>query len=66
MTGLKGPLEQGWQQKVAAFAARISPEVRGTDNNPRPWVKGGLAVGAAALAIRRGRHHRALGYRRSG
>jgi hypothetical protein len=31
VTGLKGPLEQGWQQKVAAFAARISPEVQGTD-----------------------------------
>ena len=23
VTGLKGPLEQGWQQKVEAFAARI-------------------------------------------
>ena len=23
VTGLKGPLEEGWQQKVAAFAARI-------------------------------------------
>jgi hypothetical protein len=36
VTGLKGPLEQGWQQKVAAFAARISPEVQGTDNGPEP------------------------------
>jgi hypothetical protein len=23
VTGIKGPLEEGWQQKVAAFAARI-------------------------------------------
>ena len=23
VTGLKGPLEQGWQQKVEAFVARI-------------------------------------------
>jgi hypothetical protein len=24
VTGLKGPLEQGWQQKVSAFAARVA------------------------------------------
>jgi hypothetical protein len=24
VTGMKGPLEDGWQQKVAAFADRIS------------------------------------------
>ena len=29
--------------------------------NPRPWLKGGLAAGAAALAIRRGLHRRASG-----
>jgi hypothetical protein len=23
VTGIKGPLEEGWQQKVAAFAGRI-------------------------------------------
>ena len=43
VTGLKGPLEQGWQKKVAAFAARISLEVQGTDNGPPP----GRAVSSA-------------------
>jgi CubicO group peptidase (beta-lactamase class C family) len=33
------------------------PEVR----NPRPWMNGVLAAGAAALAIRRGLHRRASG-----
>ena len=28
VTGLKGPLEEGWQQKVAAFAARIPLKCR--------------------------------------
>jgi hypothetical protein len=32
VTGLKGPLEEGWQQKVEAFAARIPLEVPGADN----------------------------------
>jgi hypothetical protein len=36
VTGLKGPLEQGWQQKVAAFAARIPLQVQGADNRPEP------------------------------
>jgi hypothetical protein len=64
VTGLKGPLEQGWQQKVAAFAARISPEVQGTDNGPEPAravPPAGLAAGTATLAIRRGLHRRASG-----
>jgi hypothetical protein len=29
VTGLKGPLEDGWEQKVASFAARIGEEVSG-------------------------------------
>jgi menaquinone-dependent protoporphyrinogen IX oxidase len=29
VTGLKGPLEEGWRQKVEAFAARIPLEVPG-------------------------------------
>jgi hypothetical protein len=36
VTGLKGPLEEGWQQKVAAFAARIPLEVQGADNGQEP------------------------------
>jgi hypothetical protein len=36
VTGLKGPLEEGWQQKVAAFAARIPLEVPGGDSGPAP------------------------------
>ena len=36
VTGLKGPLEEGWQQKVAAFAARIPLQVPGTDNGHEP------------------------------
>jgi hypothetical protein len=36
VTGLKGPLEQGWQQKVAAFAAQLPSKVPGTDNRPEP------------------------------
>jgi hypothetical protein len=36
VTGLKGPLEEGWQRKVAAFAARIPLEVQGADNGPEP------------------------------
>jgi hypothetical protein len=36
VTGLKGPLEEGWQQKVAAFAARIPLEVQGADNGHEP------------------------------
>jgi len=34
--GLKGPLEEGWQQKVAAFAARIPLQGQGTDNGQEP------------------------------
>ena len=29
VTGLKGPLEEGWQKKVAAFAARIPIPING-------------------------------------
>ena len=29
VTGLKGPLEEGWQKKVAAFAARIPVPING-------------------------------------
>jgi hypothetical protein len=38
VTGLKGPLEEGWQQKVAAFAARIPIPIngQGADNGQEP------------------------------
>jgi menaquinone-dependent protoporphyrinogen IX oxidase len=36
VTGLKGPLEEGWQTKVEAFAARIPLEVQGADNGHEP------------------------------
>jgi menaquinone-dependent protoporphyrinogen IX oxidase len=36
VTGLKGPLEEGWQQKVEAFAARIPLQVQGADNGQEP------------------------------
>jgi alpha-beta hydrolase superfamily lysophospholipase len=36
VTGLKGPLERGWQQKVAAFAARIPLQGQGADNGQEP------------------------------
>jgi hypothetical protein len=36
VTGLKGPLEEGWQQKVAAFAARIPLQVQDADDRPEP------------------------------
>jgi hypothetical protein len=36
VTGLKGPLEEGWQQKVAAFVARIPLQGQGTDNGQEP------------------------------
>lgn len=36
VTGLKGPLEGGWQNKVAAFAARIPLEGQGADNGHEP------------------------------
>ena len=36
VTGLKGPLEGGWQQKVAAFAARIPLQVQGADHGHAP------------------------------
>jgi hypothetical protein len=36
VTGLKGPLEGGWQEKVAAFAARIPLQVQDADNRPEP------------------------------
>jgi menaquinone-dependent protoporphyrinogen IX oxidase len=36
VTGLKGPLEEGWQNKVAAFAARIPLDVQGADNGHEP------------------------------
>ena len=34
VTGLKGPLEEGWQKKVEAFAARIPIEMQGADSGP--------------------------------
>jgi menaquinone-dependent protoporphyrinogen IX oxidase len=38
VTGLKGPLEEGWQKKVAAFAARIPIPIngQGADNGQEP------------------------------
>jgi hypothetical protein len=36
VTGLKGPLEGGWQQKVAAFAARIPLNGQGGDSCHEP------------------------------
>jgi hypothetical protein len=36
VTGLKGPLEEGWQNKVAAFAARIPLQVPGSSDGPEP------------------------------
>lgn len=38
VTGLKGPLEEGWQNKVAAFAARIPIPIngQGADNGHEP------------------------------
>jgi hypothetical protein len=36
VTGLKGPLEEGWQQKVEAFAARIPLQVPSADNGHEP------------------------------
>jgi len=34
VTGLKGPLEEGWQKKVEAFAARIPIEMQGAESKP--------------------------------
>ena len=36
VTGLKGPLEEGWQQKVATFAARIPLQAQGANNDHAP------------------------------
>jgi hypothetical protein len=36
VTGLKGPLEEGWQQKVAAFVARIPLNGQGAGNGDEP------------------------------
>jgi hypothetical protein len=36
VTGLKGPLEEGWQKKVAAFAARIPINGQGANNGQEP------------------------------
>jgi hypothetical protein len=38
VTGLKGPLEEGWQKKAAAFAARIPIPIdrQGADNGQEP------------------------------
>ena len=36
VTGLKGPLEEGWQNKVAAFAARIPLRLQGAGNGDEP------------------------------
>jgi menaquinone-dependent protoporphyrinogen IX oxidase len=43
VTGLKGPLEEAWQKKVEAFAARIPIEVPGADNGHEPARAGPLA-----------------------
>ncbi len=34
VTGLKGPLEEGWQQKVEAFVSRIPPSPDAQDSVP--------------------------------
>jgi hypothetical protein len=36
VTGLKGPLEEGWQKKVEAFAGRIPIKVQGADYGQEP------------------------------
>jgi menaquinone-dependent protoporphyrinogen IX oxidase len=36
VTGLKGPLEEGWQKKVEAFAAQIPIEMQGADSGSAP------------------------------
>jgi menaquinone-dependent protoporphyrinogen IX oxidase len=36
VTGMKGPLEDGWQKKVEAFAARILREVRDAGTGRQP------------------------------
>jgi hypothetical protein len=36
VTGLKGPLEEGWQKKVAAFAAQTPIEMQGADSGSAP------------------------------
>jgi hypothetical protein len=36
VTGLKGPLEEGWQQKVATFAARIPLQAQGANSDQAP------------------------------
>jgi menaquinone-dependent protoporphyrinogen IX oxidase len=36
VTGLKGPLEEGWQQKVATFAARIPLQAQGANSGQAP------------------------------
>jgi hypothetical protein len=40
VTGLKGPLEEGWQKKVEAFAAQIPIEMQGADSGEDGWVRG--------------------------
>ena len=46
---------------VRAAIGRVSLQQRPEVRNPRPWLNGALAAGAAALAIRRGLHRRASG-----
>jgi hypothetical protein len=36
VTGLKGPLEKGWQKRVEAFAARIPLDMHETGDGQRP------------------------------
>jgi hypothetical protein len=36
VTGLKGPLEEGWQEKVEAFAARVPIEEQGVSRELEP------------------------------
>lgn len=40
VTGIKGPLEEGWQDKVTAFADQIMPAVRPRPADPAAQVAG--------------------------
>jgi CubicO group peptidase (beta-lactamase class C family) len=55
----RGPEQRGAATRLLLdlMSMQKRPEVR----NPRRWVNGGLAAGAAALAIRRRLHRRATG-----
>jgi hypothetical protein len=45
VTGIKGPLEKGWQNKVAAFADQIMPAVRLKPADPAPHACERAATG---------------------